>query len=42
MDSPTLELTRALIARRSIARKDAGCQKLVRERLEAGQSSVSP
>ena len=34
MDSPTLELTQALIARRSITREDAGCQKLVQDRLE--------
>ena len=34
MASPTLELTRALIARRSITPDDAGCQKLVEDRLE--------
>jgi hypothetical protein len=42
MDSPTHELTRALTARRSITPEDAGCRKLVQERLEAGQSSDSP
>jgi succinyl-diaminopimelate desuccinylase len=33
MDSPTLELTQALIARRSLTPEDAGCQKLVQDRL---------
>ncbi|MEP7217020.1 MAG: succinyl-diaminopimelate desuccinylase [Anaerolineaceae bacterium] len=34
MDSLTVDLTTALIARRSITPEDAGCQQLVRERLE--------
>jgi succinyl-diaminopimelate desuccinylase len=34
MGSLTLELTQALIARRSITPEDAGCQKLVQDRLE--------
>lgn len=33
MDSTTLELTRAPIARRLVAPEDAGCQKLVQDRL---------
>lgn len=34
MDCPTLDLAQALIARRSITPEDAGCQKLVQDRLE--------
>lgn len=34
MGSPTLDLTQALIARRSITPEDAGCQQLVQDRLE--------
>ena len=33
--NPTLELTKDLISRQSITPSDAGCQKLIAERLEA-------
>ena len=35
MNSPTLELASALIARPSVTPEDAGCQQMLIERLEA-------
>ncbi len=40
MDSPTLELARALVRRPSITPKDAGCQTLLAERLSAAGFTV--
>jgi succinyl-diaminopimelate desuccinylase len=42
MGSPILDLTQALIARRSITPEDAGCQQLVQDRLEKmGHDTIS-